>query len=289
MGKGDPTFAIVGVDWPHDPRYRRLKKPTYKLVCDHLWLQAHKFRKQKLDSYVDAAYMAHVCDIDARTVRKAFTRIVEEGLIEIDDNDCITILGVRKKNEKLGWKDKDIVPDTGVDIGRSNGLKREEIEKEIEESLFSFFELKARELADVYKTFKSEEITNGIKNARIWLDEKHANFNDMKKAIENYRDKVNDQDPTFTKRMDRFFITDGSYNWKDWLKSSLPEKPPVEVEADQVASANACDPEVLERAREAYQKAIDKKYGDCVDFSKNERPPALKTSQSESCKTEETG
>jgi len=166
VARGDPTFAIVGVEWPHDPRYRRLKKPTYKLVCDHLWLMAHKFRKQTLDSYIDEAYMAHVCDIDTRTVRKAFARIVEEGLIEIGTDNRITICGVRKKNNRLAWKDGEISPSTGTETGfQEVGIKEKNKDKEIRTE--NLCKSEAQALASEWDNFSTNRpfgLPNAVRN-----------------------------------------------------------------------------------------------------------------------------
>jgi len=279
MSQGDAIFARTNCDWPMDARCRALT-PVQKWINHVLWVTAVKVRSSTLPDHFDTKHIAFLADSDIRTVKKAVTKMQQLCLIEITDQGNIKVLGVESNNKKIHWKsgpyegisltpNEDHIESFKINGGSATEEEKKEERKKKKGEMdtptkqenetpppFSSFELQARQLADLYKTFKNKEIVKGTNNAKKLL-QNGASFKEMQSAIENYKYSTRDSDPTFTKRIDKFF--NGEYDWRQWLSSPKPQKSPVQVKSDKNAIEIANNEDAKKSARDTYFKEREEK------------------------------
>lgn len=127
MARGDALYANCNVDWPLDPRCRKLTIQA-RWLNHVIWCLSVKERRSCLPSHYDVSYLAAVVGQKVATVSNQLSLMESLGLIKLTPEKCIYVIGIQKCHKKLKWRDTPY----GEDLGNSNENLKGEIEKENE-------------------------------------------------------------------------------------------------------------------------------------------------------------
>ena len=123
MARGDPTFAKGDVQWPIDPRCRRLPVSA-RWLGECFWRLSVMLRRQVLPKRWTIDAVADIyAGMDKRTARRALEHLKKGSdpqIIEHEDGR-FEVVSVRDAHKKLTWRedteeaddDEEPSPDTG--------------------------------------------------------------------------------------------------------------------------------------------------------------------------------
>lgn len=107
MARGDALYARGDVDWPTDPRCRKLSI-VGRWINECLWRLSVKERRETLPLdkwWTDSVHdYANVRTTKRRDLDKAWLHMAQLGLIYIEHDNAITIVGVKACHPRLKWK-----------------------------------------------------------------------------------------------------------------------------------------------------------------------------------------
>lgn len=93
----------------NDPRLDEMTN-SQRFCYIVLWCYAVDQHKETLNFPNLPRTLSRVCRNDTRTVRLALTKLRELCLIEMPDENTVTVCGVKKKHPKLKWRDSRVEP-----------------------------------------------------------------------------------------------------------------------------------------------------------------------------------
>lgn len=104
MPKVEPYVKLEIEFFLSDARFKSLT-PTHRMVYLGYWVLAVKTRRENL-TYLESKprYIADALSIDPRSVRHAAQKCTELGLLTLNGDETLTVVGARVKHPRLhGW------------------------------------------------------------------------------------------------------------------------------------------------------------------------------------------
>jgi len=273
MARGDATFFRVNCDWDENPLCKQLSHVEYR-INQNLWGTAVKLRMTSLsgeyDPRVNPKHYSTRCRTRPEVIVRSVRHMVEMGLYIENDDNSLTVCGVRKNNSKIKWKDDPYGDKVGESLsvkGKGNNEKESETTQTPKGAAVDpVFVSKAKEIGEAYSLIRPEGIAEGVKAVGAWFG-MGAKYADMLQAVKNYAESKKTVEVKYRKMMKGFFADD-EY-WKDWVKNRPDASPPIpnhEKEINRTAVENAHKPEIIANHKEAFLKKVNAGYENDVDF-----------------------